>query len=380
MTDKAPATQGKALAKPRFEIVALLDSPKVIEAFKAVATKYMTPEKMLKLCINAAKKTKNLDKCDPHTVLGAMMTAASLGLEPNTIQGHAYLIPYKTRGGGYECQFQLGYKGLVALARRSPDLVSLQAEAIHQGDEFDHCIGSETFLRFRKALENRGEFIGAFCYIEFKTEHGEGRLAGVMPREEIEKIRSCSQTYNSLLAQAKDKEWARKKLADTPWVKWFDEMAVKSVIKRTCKQLDLSPQLAAASNIDSLAEANMLDLQKMRDANFAMDVVEGVAEPMADDEDSGKPQVDIKKPKTSSKKTAPQEEKTGEEPAKEAAADPGGEPQEAEGPAIDPETGEVLENGPEQEPKQEPGEAQEDDQGESSSDGGEDDEWGFTED
>lgn len=44
--------------------------------------------------------------------LSAMMNAAQLGLEPNTPLGQAYLILFKNKGV-FECQFQIGYKGLI---------------------------------------------------------------------------------------------------------------------------------------------------------------------------------------------------------------------------------------------------------------------------
>lgn len=50
--------------------------------------------------------------------LAALMNAAQLGLEPNTPLGQAYLIPYKNKSV-LECQFQIGYKGLIDLAYRN---------------------------------------------------------------------------------------------------------------------------------------------------------------------------------------------------------------------------------------------------------------------
>ena len=130
-----------------------LDDPRVKAGLTAVAGKFLSPERLLRLCINAVKKSPLLLKCDSQTVLGAMMTTAALGLEPNTIQQQAFLIPYgNNRKVGtewkkvYECQFQVGARGFVTLASRSPRVKSLQAEAIHEGDLFEHMMGSQTFL------------------------------------------------------------------------------------------------------------------------------------------------------------------------------------------------------------------------------------------
>ena len=60
-----------------------------------VAAAHMKPERMMRLMANAIRTTPKLGECDPMSLLGGLMTCAGLGLEPNTIMGHAYLIPFK---------------------------------------------------------------------------------------------------------------------------------------------------------------------------------------------------------------------------------------------------------------------------------------------
>mgnify|MGYP000090093164 CR=1 FL=1 len=136
------AATGQAPQPPK-TIFSYLDDPRVKAGIAAVAGKYLTPERMLRLCVMAVKKTPKLAQCDPQTVLGAMMTSAALGLEPNTVQQQAFLIPYNTRrkvGNEWvdhlECQFQIGYRGFLTLMHRSPLIGSCQAEAIHEADRF----------------------------------------------------------------------------------------------------------------------------------------------------------------------------------------------------------------------------------------------------
>lgn len=73
-----------------------------------------------------------LAETTPQSFLGAMMTAAQLGVEPNTPLGQAYLIPYRNKGV-MECQFQLGYKGLIDLAYRSGEISIIQAQVVYSG-------------------------------------------------------------------------------------------------------------------------------------------------------------------------------------------------------------------------------------------------------
>ena len=57
------------------------------------------------------------------------MVCAQLDLEPNTPSGLAYLIPY-----GRECQFQVGYKGLLQLMYRSGAIASFNADVVYRGE------------------------------------------------------------------------------------------------------------------------------------------------------------------------------------------------------------------------------------------------------
>ncbi len=288
--EQAPAQRSKTI----FDF--LTGDKKIERAITAVATQYLTPDRFLRLAVNAVKKTPLLMHCDPQSVLGAFMTSAALGLEPNTIMQQAFLIPYKKRAkidgqwvDTYECNFQVGARGFVTLAHRSPHISGLQAESIHEGDLFEHMMGSETFLKYRKALKDRGEMIGSFCF----TKMASGvEMATVLPIEEIHKIRSRSETYNALtrnVANAeseKEREKAEQKLAETPWVMWEDDMGAKSAIKKHAKQLPLSPDdaMAAATQLDS-DDGKIIDMAMMADP----DVVREVMKNGADTIDAGNP-------------------------------------------------------------------------------------------
>lgn len=278
------------VAAPARTILDYLEHPKVAKGIAAVGGKFMTPERMLSLCINAVKKTPRLMQCDPQSVLGAMMASAALGLEPNTVQQQAFLIPYKKRvkvGNNwedtFECQFQVGYRGFITLGYRSPHIARFTANAIHDGDHWKHMDGSKAFLEWSMNLANRGSLIGAYSHVELTS----GReLACVLPFAEVVKIRSKSETYRTLVAavdnaeNAKDRTKAEGKLADTPWVLWEDDMAAKSAIKKHSKMLPIAvgDSLAAAAAIDDNGDTGTLDLAALADPDAVRDVVENGAE------------------------------------------------------------------------------------------------------
>ena len=268
--------------KPKTIFDFLMDD-KVKNAIGAVAGQYTTPDRFLRLAINAVKKTPRLLECDPQTVLGAFMASAALALEPNTVLQQAFLIPYGKRGKlpdntwgivSYECQFQIGYRGFITLAHRSPHVLNLEAEAIHSSDHFDHLKGSRSFLEYRKALKDRGELIGAFAFSKIE---GGTEAATVLDLNEIHKIRGRSETYQALLRGVDKqgmKDWEKKKaeekLADTPWVMWEDDMAAKSAIKKHAKQLPLQPgdAMTAAVALDADRDDGMtIDLADLADVD-----------------------------------------------------------------------------------------------------------------
>lgn len=129
----------------------------------------LTPERFTRIVLSALSTNPKLAATTPQSFLAAMMTAAQLGVEPNTPLGQAYLIPYfnnKTRCS--ECQFQLGYKGLIDLAYRSGEVSVIQAQVVYANDEFTFSFGLDPQLKHVPAHENRGEPI--YVYAMFRTK------------------------------------------------------------------------------------------------------------------------------------------------------------------------------------------------------------------
>ncbi|WP_418440569.1 recombinase RecT [Candidatus Allofournierella excrementavium] len=192
----------------------------------------LTPERFTRITLSALSATPKLAETTPQSFLGAMMTAAQLGLEPNTPLGQAYLLPYKNKGV-LECQFQLGYKGLIDLAYRSGQVSIIQAHAVHENDEFSYEYGLEPKLSHKPALRDRGEVT---CYYAmFRTKDG-GFGFSVMSKEDIQAhAERFSQSYGSDFS---------------PWKTNFDEMAKKTVLKRVLKYAPLKSDFVKAAAAD----------------------------------------------------------------------------------------------------------------------------------
>lgn len=187
-------------------------APEIKKALPSV----ITPERFTRMVLSALSKTPQLGACTPASFLGAMMTAAQLGVEPNTPLGQAYLIPFKNHGQD-EVQFQLGYKGMLDLAYRSGQVSTIQVHTVHEHDKFEYALGLEPKLEHVPAKADRGESTHYYAVVRMKDG---GYCFAVMSKEDvIEHAKKYSKAYAGY----------------SPWKTAFDEMAKKTVLKRALK-------------------------------------------------------------------------------------------------------------------------------------------------
>jgi recombination protein RecT len=213
-----------------------LESPNAMQAIERALPNHLDSGKMLQVVLTAITKTPKLLQCEPPTIAKAVLEASQLGLMPDGVLGHGYLVPY-----GKTCTFIPGYRGLIDLARRSGQVDSIQARVVKEGDEFDFAYGAEPFLTHRPAQmvgNTPGATLAAYAIAKLKS----GEVAfDVMFWNDIQKIRK------------------RSKAGGTgPWVTDTDEMSKKTVLRRLCKYLPLSADVTAAVTKDEYAERGLL--------------------------------------------------------------------------------------------------------------------------
>lgn len=177
------------------------------------------PERFARTVLTCVARDPNLLKCSPQSIIGAAMQAAQLGLTPGVL-GEAWLIPY-----GADCTFQLGYKGLVALAARSG--IVIQAHTVYERDEFAYELGLAPDLRHVPAKGDRGP--GEYWYAVAR-ERGTGQLLGfaVIDRQHVDKRRKANRGKSPA------------------WDQWYDEMALGKAVREVCRFLPLSVEMATA--------------------------------------------------------------------------------------------------------------------------------------
>lgn len=210
-------------------------------AIKKALPSVITPERFTRMVLSALSSTPKLAECSPQSFLAAMMTAAQLGVEPNTALGQAYLLPYRNHGQ-MECQFQLGYKGLIDLAYRSGEVSVIQAHTVYENDVFEYELGMDPKLRHVPAKADRGEAVA--YYAMFKTKDG-GYGFEVMSVDDVQRhAQRYSKSYGNGLS---------------PWRSNFDEMAKKTVLKRALKYAPLKSDFVRGVAQDETIKAELSD-------------------------------------------------------------------------------------------------------------------------
>lgn len=214
---------------------------------KKALPEVITPERFTRMALSALNTTPKLRECTQMSFLSALMNAAQLGVEPNTPLGQAYLIPYNNKGT-LECSFQLGYKGLIDLAYRNPQMQIIQAEEVYENDVFEYELGLNPKLIHKPALTDRGEL--KCFYGVFRLCNG-GYGFRVMSREDIDSYaRAYSKAFDSVYS---------------PWTSNYVGMAKKTVIKQALKYAPLRTEFRKALSTDETIKneigEDMADIQ-----------------------------------------------------------------------------------------------------------------------
>lgn len=177
----------------------------------------MTAERFSRMAMTAVTKTPKLAECTPASFIGALLTAAQLGLEPNTPLGQAYLIPYRnSRSQTTECQFQIGYKGMIDLCNRSGEIKNIEAHIVYENDEFEFEYGLDSKLKHKPAMSDKGSPI--WVYALYRLNNG-GYGFEVMS---VEECISHGKKYS-------------KSFDNSPWKAAPEEMMKKTVLKKVLK-------------------------------------------------------------------------------------------------------------------------------------------------
>lgn len=219
---------------PSNDLISFLNSDAMKRQITNALPKHLSPERMLRVITTEIRRTPKLVTCTKESFLSSILQASQLGLEPSGPLGHAYLIPY-----GRECKLIIGYRGMIDLARRSGQIVSINAYAVYSDDEFNYQLGLNPDIQHIPKSKNRSEKTLTHVYAVANLKDG-GVQFRVLDREDIDRIRKASKTNNI-------------------WNDHFEEMAKKTAIRALFKYLPVSIEYLEAFIKDERSEYGIQD-------------------------------------------------------------------------------------------------------------------------
>jgi recombination protein RecT len=230
-------TKGRELARQQQEVATLRgELQKMTAEFdKALAGK-ITPDRMVRIVLTAVQTTPKLAECSKVSFFGAVMQSCQLALEPNTPLGQAYLIPrWNKTKQCLECNFQLGYQGILDLAYRTDKYKRIAAEVVYAGDDFDYEYGLDSFLHHKPSGQSEKPL---YVYALYELKNG-GKEFKVWSWEKV-------MHHAAQFSESFDKSFS-------PWKankESQEGMAKKTVLIHLLKYAPKSVEIASAVNAD----------------------------------------------------------------------------------------------------------------------------------
>jgi recombination protein RecT len=237
-----------------------------------VLPSHVKGETWMRLAYGALRSNQQLLQVatrNPGSLMSALLECARLGHEPASKS--FYLVPF-----GNEVQGIEGYRGVVERIYRAGAVKVVHAEVVYSNDEFvwepgtidthqpPRWEGPQT-VPFHKAdwFSDRGEVMGAFSYGIFQD--GTPSRVVVINRAYIDKVR---------------KESRGSENAKSPWVKWFDQMVLKTVAHRLEPWVPTSTewrkeQMRAAQQVAAESHTTTLPAGPQQPISDPDEVVEG---------------------------------------------------------------------------------------------------------
>ena len=230
-----------AVAKKQLTAVDYLNDNRFREQLAAALPKFLDTDHFVRSAITEIRLNPALAECSVPSILGYFMQAAACGLEPATVLGQCYAVPFRnSKTGQREAQFLLSYRGMLSIARRSGEIASVIAEIVHEKDEFSIEYGLNPNLIHKPYIDgDPGPMRGAYVVVHFKGD-GVEPLIKYMSKAEIDKHRKRSKASSS-----------------GPWVTDYEEMAKKTAFRAIFKWLPVSiEQVMATTGDGAVAKYN----------------------------------------------------------------------------------------------------------------------------
>lgn len=236
MTDETKTQEPEVQQQqtPMQSLRTMLEGSMKAEIAKALP-KDIDPDRFIRTVVTSVQMNQDLLYADRRSLLSACMKAAQDGLMPDGREAvlNIYNTKIKVQDGGRQVekwvpmvQYLPMVRGVLKIMRNSGMVAHIDAAAVYERDHFAFKRGDDPRIEHEPYLgaEEPGKIIAA--YIIVRMTNGEVHRE-VMPFRDIEKTRGASKSGSG---------------DSSPWTKWYDQMAIKAVIKRAAKILPTSSE------------------------------------------------------------------------------------------------------------------------------------------
>ncbi|CAK8740683.1 hypothetical protein SODG_004160 [Sodalis praecaptivus] len=230
-------------------VYAHLKSALLNQGIAALLPAHVTPEQFTRTAATALVKDSDLQFADRQSLVLALTKCAGEGLLPDGRE--AALVVRQTKNsstGQYEDRvvYMPMVDGVLKRARQSGQVANIVSKAVYTADQFDYWVDERgEHLKHRPAFEDWGEL--RLVYAFAKLTSGE-LVVEVMGRAEVDKVRATVSSSGK---------------GYSPWAKWYDRMAFKTVLHR------LARRLPCASEMYSLFDAEQAPAEGRTEAGAA---------------------------------------------------------------------------------------------------------------
>jgi recombination protein RecT len=195
------------------------------DEFAQVLPSHINPQTFVRVAVGALRRNPQLmaaAESDPASLMTSLMEAARLGLEPGTKE--YALTPRKNKGRPTVVGI-IGYEGHIELIYRAGAVTSVKAELVRVNDVFQYNPSDDRPIHKVDWFSDRGEVRGSYAYAEM-VGGGTSKVVVIGPAE-IERARAAS---------------AGSHQPDSPWVKDFGAMVLKTAVRQLQKWVPTSAE------------------------------------------------------------------------------------------------------------------------------------------
>lgn len=196
-----------------------------------------------RFALETIARNDELLRCNPRTIVSALISLATMGLSLDPNRKHAYLVPRALkRGQTPTCLPCPSYMGLEYLAHQAGGIASIQSNVVRENDVFEHGLDRNgPYVEHQIRRSDRGEVTHA--YTMTFLENGQRQLE-VMDRYELDACRAAA-THNGKVPPS--------------WKFWETEMMKKCVSRRASKHWPISSARLSRA-IEQMDKAEPMDV------------------------------------------------------------------------------------------------------------------------